>query len=405
MSADPGAGARGRIKDALADRIHRGTEPILDLGHRIHGHPEPGYEEIRASRWLAEALDAEGFTVEAGICDLPTAFRARIGTGDLNIALLAEYDALPGIGHACGHNVIAAAAFGAAAALGRLADDLNLTVTVLGTPAEEVLARGGKILMMERGGFDGVHAALMVHPTPFEAAGPAMIAATALQTEMRGRGAHAAAGPQQGRNAADALTVAQVAVGLLRQHMRPDVRISGITTHAGEAANIIPAYARAEYILRAPTLSDLAEVRERVTACFEAGALATGCHLDLTGGDRPYAEIRPDPDLVEIYQDNATALGRRFDPPEELAGFLASSDAGNVSHTIPTLHPFVGLGTWPVVNHQPEFAAACASPVADAAVLAGATALAWTAADAATRPALRRRLVTAGHARIPDKEE
>ncbi|MBO0872700.1 MAG: amidohydrolase [Pseudonocardia sp.] len=390
MSADP-----HRLKSAVADRVHGAGERVRRLSHRIHAHPEIGHEETQASGWLAEALTGEGYTVELGICDLPTAFRARIGSGNLNLALLAEYDALPGIGHACGHNMIAAASYGAAAALAEVADDLGLTVTVLGTPAEEVLARGGKILMLERGGFDGVHAAVMIHPTPFEAPAPAMIAAETVTVEMIGQAAHAAAAPQRGRNAADALTVTQVAIGLLRQHLDSAVRISGITTAAGDAPNIIPALARAEYILRAPTLADLSEVHTRVAACFEAGALATGCRAHVSDVNRPYAEIRPDPDLVELYRDNATTAGRVFDPDERLRGFLPSSDAGNVSQVIPTLHPFIGLGTWPVVNHQPEFARACATPSADDALLAGATMLAWTAVDVATRPELRRRLTAA----------
>lgn len=384
------------LKTVAAQRIARVRDSGIELSHRIHAHPELGYEEVKASQWLAEALTEHAFTVTAGICDLPTAFRAQRGSGSLNVALLAEYDALPGIGHACGHNMIAAAAFTSAVALADVADELDLTVTVLGTPAEEKLACGGKILMLERGAFRGVHAALMVHPTPFEAVAPAMISATALDVEVTGRPAHASAAPQQARNAADALTIAQVGIGLLRQHLDSDVRISGIVKEAGEAPNIIPARARAEYILRARTGTDLAAVRSRVTACFEAGAHATGCELHLSGGDRPYAEIRPDPDLADIYGENALALGREFDTDERLQGFLPSSDAGNVSHLVPTIHPYVGLGTWPVVNHQPEFAQACATPVADDAVVAGGTALAWTAIDVATRPALRQRLMTTG---------
>lgn len=387
MNADP-----QRLKTAAADRIRRHSDDVSRLSHQIHTHPETGYEEHRASRWLAEALTTEGYTVNVGTWDLPTAFQAQIGTGELNIALLAEYDALPGVGHACGHNMIAAASYAAASSLAPIVDELDLTVTVLGTPAEEVLSCGGKTLILERGGFDNVHAALMIHPTPFEAAAPAMIAADALHVEMTGQAAHASAAPQHGRNAADALTVSQVALGLLRQHVDPAVRISGITTTAGQAPNMIPDHARAEYNLRAPTLTDLASVRSRFLACFEGGAHATGCSMTVSGGQRPYAEIKPDSDLVALYRDNAAAIGRVFDPQEHLDGFLASSDAGNVSHVVPTLHPFVGLGTWPVVNHQPDFAQACATPFADEATFAGATMLAHTAVDMATQPALRRRL-------------
>ncbi|WP_051793186.1 amidohydrolase [Amycolatopsis jejuensis] len=380
-------------KDRAAGRVRHGSSDAVRLSHALHARPEIGYEEADASRWLAEALAAEGYSVEAGICGLPTAFRAQLGSGSLNVALVAEYDALPGIGHACGHNMIAAAAYAAARALGPVADELDLTITVLGTPAEEVLSRGGKILMLERGGFDGVHAALMIHPTPFEAVSPAMIAASTMDVAVTGQAAHASAAPQRGRNAADGLAIGQIAIGLLRQHIDPGIRISGITTAAGEVPNIIPASARAEYVLRAPTLAALSDVRTRVTDCFRGGALAAGCQVELRGGERPYAEFRADPELAELYRANAVTAGREFDPEEQVAGFLASTDAGNVSQAIPMLHPFVGLGTWPVVNHQPDFTRACATPAADDAMLAGASLLAATIVDLADRPSVRSRLL------------
>jgi amidohydrolase len=391
MSADP-----DRLKERTAEAVRRGREATIDLSHRIHAKPELGHEEVEASRWLAEALTEQGYAVEAGFCDMPTAFRARIGSGALNVGLMAEYDALPGIGHACGHNMIASAAYATARALAPLVDELDLTITVLGTPAEEVLSCGGKIMMLERGAFEGVHLALMIHPSPFEHPAPATLAAATLDVAMTGRAAHASAAPQEGVNAADALTVAQVAIGLLRQHLRPDVRVSGITRSAGDAPNIIPERARAEYFLRATTLDDLAEVRSRVEACFQGGALATGCRAEFGSGIGPYAELRQDPDLAACYRENATAAGREFAPDEVMATFLASTDAGNVSHVIPTLHPFIGLNTLPVVNHQADFAAACATPAADDALLAGAALLAATVVDAATRPEMRTRLIGTG---------
>jgi amidohydrolase len=383
------------IKQHLGKRISQGHETAVALSHRIHANPEIGFEEEKASRWLGESLAGAGYTVEAGICGLPTAFRASIGSGDLNIALLAEYDALPGVGHACGHNLIAATAFAAAAALAPLADELGVTLTVLGTPAEEKLAAGGKLLMLERGGFDGVHAALMVHPTPFEAAMPQMIAASSMLVEMRGRPAHASAAPEQGRNAADALTIAQVALGLLRQHMDKDARVSGYTTHGGDAPNIIPAHTSAEYVLRAANVAQLSELEARVAACFEGGARAAGCTHRFTGGDRHYAELKSDPELSKLYRENAEALGRDFTPDPNMNGFLASSDVGNVSQVMPTIQPFIGLGTWPIVNHQPEFAAACATPVADSSLADGAQSLAATIVDAATRKNVRGALLGA----------
>jgi amidohydrolase len=377
----------------VAARIEGARDQTLSLSRRIHGSPEVGYEEEKAAAWLCEELADRDFDVEAQFCGLPTAFRARFGSGPLNIGFLAEYDALPGIGHACGHNIIAGASFGAAAGLAAMADDLGLTVTLLGTPAEETLSRGGKILMLERGGFDGIHAAMMVHPTPFEAVAPPTLAALAMRIDARGRPAHASAAPEQGRNAADALTVAQVALGLLRQHVTADARISGFVTNAGEAANVIPASAAAEYVLRAASLEGLAPLRQRVEDCFRAGALATGCDVTITGGERPYAELASDPVIADLYQANAEAAGRVFTDPSIMGRFMPSTDAGNVSHVIPTIHPYLGLNTWPVVNHQAEFAAACATPAADDVTVLGAKLLASVAIDVATNQDLRQRLL------------
>ena len=380
-------------KEAAAGRIEEARDKTVSLSRRIHGSPEVGYEEEKAAAWLCEELADRDFDVEAQFCGLPTAFRARFGTGPLNIGLLAEYDALPNIGHACGHNIIAGASFGAATGLAAVADELGLTVTVLGTPAEETLSRGGKILLLERGGFDGIHAAMMVHPTPFEVVAPPTLAALAMHIHARGRPAHASAAPEQGRNAADALTVAQVALGLLRQHMTADARISGFVTSAGEAANIIPASAAAEYVLRAASLDGLVPLRQRVEDCFQAGALATGCDVTITGGERPYAELVSDPVIADLYRANAEAAGRVFTDPSIMGRFMPSTDAGNVSQVIPTIHPYLGLNTWPVVNHQAEFAAACATPAADDVTVLGAKLLASVAIDAATNPDLRQRLL------------
>jgi amidohydrolase len=392
-------------KEEAAGRIEEARDQMLSLSRRIHGSPEVGYEEEQAAAWLCEELADRNFDVEAQFCGLPTAFRARFGSGPLNIAFLAEYDALPGIGHACGHNIIAGASFGAATGLAAMADDLGLTVTVLGTPAEETLSRGGKVLMLERGGFDGIHAAMMVHPTPFEVVAPPTLAALAMHIDARGRPAHASAAPEQGRNAADALTVAQVALGLLRQHVTADARISGFVTNAGEAANIVPATAAAEYVLRAASLDGLVPLRQRVEDCFRAGGLATGCDVTITGGERPYAELASDPVIADLYRANAEAAGRVFTDPAVMGRFMPSTDAGNVSQVIPTIHPYLGLDTWPVVNHQAEFAAACATPAADDVTVLGAKLLASVAIDAATNPDLRRRLLAKTADAVPSDKD
>ena len=379
-------------KSASRSTVSAASGTLVELSHRIHAHPELNFEEERASRWVAEVLAEGGFRVEAGVADLPTAFVATAGGGPLTIGICAEYDALPGIGHACGHNIIAAAAAGAGVALRPLVDDLGITVKVFGTPAEE--GGGGKILMLERGAFAGVHAAMMVHPSPIERATMACLAVSHWEVGYRGKSAHASAWPEQGINGADALTVAQVAIGLLRQHIPRTDRVHGIVTHGGDAPNVVPESTKGVWLVRSRTMAELAELEPRVRACFEAGALATGCELTMTPMCPTYSEMHHDAELAARYRANAEALGRRFvdlhaDLAERTAG---STDMANISLAIPTIHPMLGIDSLPATNHQPEFTAACITPVADDAVLGGATAMAWTCVDIATDEPLRTRL-------------
>ena len=380
-------------KAGAKERFRESEKTVLDLSHRIHARPELGFEEENASRWLADALDAAGFEVQRGVCDLPTAFTARAGHGPLYVAICAEYDSLPGIGHACGHNMIAAMAIGAGIAAAKAADEVGLTVHVIGTPAEEVGNASGKVLMLERGGFAGIHAAMMVHPAPVEMIEAHLIAASMFDVHYTGKEAHASAFPEMGINAADALTVAQTSIGLLRQHLRPTDRVHGFTTLGGEAPNVIPAHTSARYIVRAENIEELKDVRTKVYRCFEAGAIATGSKLEIRGGDKPYAEVRYDHEISQIYQRNAEAVGREFPPLSPMmARLAASTDMGNVSQVIPSIHPMIGINSLPAANHQPEFTAHCITEIADKAVLDGALAMAWTAIDLAQQPALRNRL-------------
>jgi amidohydrolase len=384
---DAKAGARERLDAARDD--------LIALSHRIHAHPELGFEEERAARWLAEALADAGFAVEAGVCDLPTAFIARAGSGPLHVAICAEYDCLPGMGHACGHNMIAAMAVGAGLAAARVADEAGLTVSVVGTPAEE--GGGGKILLLERGAFRGVHAALMVHPAPLDVAEPPILALAQFEVRYTGKEAHASAFPEYGVNAADALTIAQTAIGLLRQHIRANDRVHGIVTKGGDAPNVVPADTVATYIVRARSLAELDEIRGKVVRCFEAGALATGSTLAIAEDHPRYAEMRHDRELAALYRRNAEALGRFFpDLGSILERTAGSTDMGNVSFALPSIHPAIGIASLPAVNHQREFAAHCVTEIADRAVVDGSLALAWTAIDAATDPAVRARLLRAG---------
>jgi amidohydrolase len=374
-------------KATARSAIEASGDALVALSHRIHAHPELKFEEERSSAWTAGILADAGLDVTSGIADLPTAFACTVGSGPLHLALCAEYDALPGIGHACGHNIIAATAVGAALGLAPLVDDLGLTVTVLGTPAEE--GGGGKVLMLERGAFDGVHAAMMVHPAAHEDLRPRISAVSHFAVRYTGHESHAAAAPHLGVNAADAFTVAQVAIGLLRQHLAGGDQVHGVVTRGGDAANIIPAHAEGLWMVRATDEARLRALRPRVVHCFEAGALATGAHLAIEDVAPDYAHMEHDDDLLACYRDNDEALGRI---PSDDGEVTFSTDMGNVSLAIPSIHPCIGIDARGAVNHQPEFAAACVSESADRAVLEGALALAWTAIDAATGP-LRDRLL------------
>ena len=376
--------------DALADQARariRSLEPALvALSHRVHANPELKFEEFKSSAWVAGLLSDHGVDVETGVCDLPTAFIARAGSGPLHLSIRAEYDALPAVGHACGHNIIAAAAVGAGLALAPIADELGITLSVFGTPAEE--GGGGKIFMIERGAFDGVHASLMVHPAPIDGLRPRVSAVSHFRVRYTGKESHAAAAPHLGVNAADAFVVAQSAIGLLRQHLRATDQVHGIVLHGGDAANIVPAHTEGDWMVRASTIADLDEVRPRVEACFHAGALATGSHVEIEDDCPVYSHMEHDDDLVAVYRDATTGLGRRYGGDE----MTFSTDMGNVSLAIPSIHPTIGIDSAGAVNHQPEFAAACINASADRAVFEGALGLALTAVGAARGP-LRERLL------------
>jgi amidohydrolase len=380
-------------KEAAAAVVDGNLGELVSLSHRVHATPELCFEETTSARAVAETMRAGGLTVDEGVYDLPTALESRSGGGELVVAVCAEYDALPGIGHACGHNIIAATAVGAGLALAAVADDVGLTVRVLGTPAEE--GGGGKVLMLEHGAFAGVHAAMMVHPWPTERLTGTCLAVAHFDVHYTGREAHASAAPWEGVNAQDALTVAQVAIGLLRQQLPPGDQVHGVVTASTAAANIIPAAVTARYMVRSPTIEGLAALRPRVEACFEAGALATGCGVAYHELSPVYSHMEADPALLAAYRANAETLGRTFDADD--AGTprpTFSTDMANVSLAVPTIHPLIGIETNGAVNHQREFAAACITESADAAVRDGAVALAWTAIDAATDPALRSRLLS-----------
>jgi amidohydrolase len=372
------------------ERLAVVRERALDVSHRIHANPELGFAEYDASRLVASSLGDIGFDVALGVAELPTAIAASFGEGDLVIGLFAEYDALPEMGHACGHNIIAGAAICAAELLAPIVDQLGITIKVFGTPAEE--CGGGKVVMLERGVFDGVHAAMMVHPAPVDLAVLPAIAVDHLAIRYTGRTAHASGAAHRGHNAADAFTVAQVGIGLLRQHLARGTEVHGIVTNGGEAPNIVPGHTEGRYYVRACTTDDLGIARARIERCFEAGAWATGCEVSLELASPTYRELSPDFAIQGLYQANAERLDRRFVVLDHNAGG-GSTDMGNVSFVIPSIHPTIGVASAGASNHQAEFAECCVLPTGDQALLDGALAMAWTVIDIATSPAQRSRLL------------
>ncbi|MER5760272.1 amidohydrolase [Streptomyces sp. NPDC002082] len=373
-------------------------DAVLDLSHALHADPELAYEEHRAARRIGDLVERAGFSVTRGAYGLPTAFSATAGSGDLVIGICAEYDALPGIGHACGHNVNGAASVAAALALAPLADELGITVKLLGTPAEE--SGGGKVDMLREGAFDDVAAAMMVNAAPSDSVGMSSLAISSWNVGYTGRAAHAAAMPERGVNAADAMMIAQVAIAAHRQQLRPGAVVSGIVTRGGEAANVIPARTEASYDCRAVTSEELAELQTRIRACFEAGALATGAELALEAVGNDYADLRQDFAMGRAYLAAARDLGRRVqDLDPTLRG--GSTDMGNVSHLVPTIHPMIGYDCGDAIMHNPEFTRYGVTAQADRAVLDGGLAMAWTVIGLATDPEHRRSLLARLAARAP----
>ncbi len=377
---------------AVAELVQRHRTDLIALSRSLHAEPELAFEEHRSAAKTQTLAAERGFEVESGTGGLPTAFRAVYGDGELVVGICAEYDALPGLGHACGHNIIAAAGVGAALALAEVADMLDLTVVLLGTPAEE--AGGGKALLLEAGGFNDIAACVMVHPGPLDIERPRSLALSDVAVTFTGREAHAAVAPFAGLNAADAATVAQVAVGLLRQQLEPGQMVHGIVTDGGQAANVIPAQAAMRYIMRAADSSALEQLRRRVTDCFRAGAIAAGCQFDVVDTEPRYLELAPDQWLSAVFGEELLRLGRKPVGPGEPAAIapFGSTDMGNVSHAMPAIHPTIGIDAQGASIHQAAFAAAAGSPSGDAAVIDGAVTLARTLVRLARSSAQRDRV-------------
>jgi len=378
------------LKKQVCDTVEALRPRLLGICAEIHAHPELRFEEHKASRLLARTLAAEGLDVTAPAYDLDTAFVTEFGPASEGpcVGIVAEYDALPGIGHACGHDVIATAALGAALSLSKLGLKLPGRVRLLGTPAEE--GGGGKELMARKGAFEGIDCAMMVHPSSEDLPTYPLLARSAVIAEYKGRAAHAATEPEAGINALDALVIAYQAVGALRQHIPAGQRVHAIITDGGKAVNVIPDRAAGVFVARARDRAGLKSLRGKLEGCLRAGALATGAEVTLHWDDVDYLDLVTNWALAGRYQANAETLGRRFMRMEDLpAGRAASTDMGNVSYRVPTIHPMIAAVPPGIAFHSIEFEKWVATEIGQKAAIDGAKALAMTALDFLADAALR----------------
>ncbi|MFB3897337.1 MAG: M20 family metallopeptidase [bacterium] len=376
-----------KLKQQVIAEIDKNKEELIALSTLIHDHPELSLREFQAVVWITEYLAKNGFTIEKNIADLPTAFRATFkGDNDQPIiGLLAEYDALPKIGHGCGHNIMAVAGPGAAAAVKSVVKDIPGIIQVIGTPAEE--SGGGKIILAKKGVFDRLAAAMIVHPGTRTEVNYKNIACQSMKVEYYGKATHASGSPENGVNALDAVILSYNMINALRQHIRQDSRIHGIITHGGEASNIVPEYASASFTVRSPDNRYLDELIERVLNCFRAAGIATGARLEYTLSRSRYASMRTNATLASAFAENyrmihVEVLERRPD-----AG-MGSSDMGNVSQIVPAIHPSIAIAPESVQEHSVDFANAAVSDAGHQGLLNAAKALAMTTIDLLFNPYL-----------------
>ena len=369
-------------KERAERRFAEIESDLYGISRWMYEHPELAFEERDTSARLVEFLRGQGFDVEYPAYGMDTAFAARAGSSGPEVVICCEMDALPEVGHACGHNIIATAAAGAGAALAPLADELGFRVTVLGTPAEEMY--GGKVDLIEAGAFSGAAAAMMIHPSPRDVVDPNFLAVAHVDVEFFGKESHAAFAPQLGLNALDAAVQAYVNISTLRQALYPTDKVHGVITYGGGAPNVIPAYTAMSWYVRAPSKDRLDELYAKVVACFEAAATATGCTFEMKERGHIYTDLVSDPLMAELFAANAAALGRPMGRgADEDPGAAGSTDMGNVSHEVPSIHPMLDIHSLPAVNHQKEFAAHTVTPSGERAIRDGGLAMAWTVIDIA----------------------
>lgn len=372
------------VKDRACAEIDRLADSLVDASHQIHAHPELGFEERFAHDLLTDLLDREGVAADRKAFGLDTAFAARSGDEGPVIAVLCEYDALPGIGHACGHNITATAGLGAGLAAAAVARDAGGRVVILGTPSEE--SGGGKQLMADEGAFKEVDAAMMIHPAGQDLTGMHTLAVQQVFADYEGRAAHASAAPFAGRNALDAAVLGYVNVAALRQHIRSTERIHGIFTKAGDRPNIVPAEAQAHWFIRSDNPATLERLKERVLTALQAGADAAGCTVTHRLVYPAYHDVVHNEPMGELYAANAARLGRNPQDHRRVPGVVGSTDMGNVSYLVPSIHPMIAVSPADVPIHSTEFERWAGSEAGDRAVVDGAKAMAMTVIDLWLQP-------------------
>lgn len=367
------------LKKLACDRIDSVAQTLIEVSHEIHARPEQNFNEVFASELLVKTANQLGLETENHMYGCDTGFSGEVGTGP-TVCIMSEYDALPDIGHGCGHNIIAAAGLGAAIGLAIVSPQTGGRLRYLGTPAEE--GGGGKLVMARNGALDGVDVAMMVHSADADLTSIDAIALQQLTVEYFGESAHAAAAPEKGKNALDAAVLGYMAVAALRQHILPTERVHGIFTKSGEKPNIVPREAAMEWYVRSDTVTTLSALKPRVLAALTSGASACGCGFSHEWVDTPYADMVTNNNLSAMYVSNASTLGRHVVlPGANGRRVVGSTDMGNVSHLVPSIHPMIASAPTGTAIHTLDFAKASITPQADIAVIDGAKAMAMTAID------------------------
>ena len=368
------------LKAAARTAIDAAAPALFDISTRMHGEVELAFEEWKAQAWQCAALRAAGFAVEEGLGSLKTAFRATVASGKPGprVAFLCEYDGLPVYGQSCGHNIVAAAGVGAAIGLARVIAETGGEVVALGTPGEE--GGGGKNILHREGFFDGIDAMMLVYPGMDNIAHSRTVGATRVQVAYFGKAAHAAARPELGINALDALLLAFTGISALRQQLPSDVRVHSIITKGGTLPQVVPDHTAAVLTVRANNAETLAAVIPRIDACLTGAAQMTGARLERTWRDKPGRELLSNRALAQSFDHNLQAIGRKTRPRDELSGAW-SGDTGNVSWFVPTIQPQMALTDRTVPPHSHEFHAASIGPAAETCILDSAKAMALTGID------------------------